>query len=132
MKWLACYAAALATICVLDFAWLGYVARGFYRGEIGALLLDRPRWGAAGAFYLMYAGATVFFAVAGSDPGTWQRALVHGALLGLVCYATYDLSNLATLKGWSVAVAAVDVTWGVVVTAVAAVAAHAALRAAGG
>jgi len=133
MRWLASYFAALVTICALDFAWLGYVARGFYRGELGPLLLERPRWGAAALFYLMYAGGTLFFAVApGAEHGTWLRTLVCGALLGLVCYGTYDLSNLATLKGWSTTAVAVDMAWGIVVTALAAVAGHGALRAAGG
>jgi uncharacterized membrane protein len=129
MRWAVSYFAALATICVLDFLWLGLVARDFYRGQIGALLLERPRWGAAGLFYGMYAAATVGFAIAPAQlHGDWQRALMLGALLGLVCYATYDLSNLATLKGWTATVAAVDIAWGLAVTAVAALAGYAALR----
>jgi len=109
------------------------VLSSFYRGELGPLLLERPRWGAAALFYLMYAGGTLFFAVApGAEHGTWLRTLVCGALLGLVCYGTYDLSNLATLRGWSTTAVAVDMAWGIVVTALAAVAGHGALRAAGG
>lgn len=131
MRWAVSYTAALAAICVLDFLWLGFVARDFYRGQIGALLLERPRWGAAGLFYAMYAAATVGFVIAPAhDHGGWTRALTQGALLGFVCYATYDLSNLATLKGWSVTVAAADIAWGVVVTAIASIAGYAALRAA--
>ncbi|MEO5763743.1 MAG: DUF2177 family protein [Casimicrobiaceae bacterium] len=130
MRWVVTYLATLAAICVLDALWLGFVARDFYRGQIGALMLERPRWGAAGLFYAVYALATVFFAIApAQDHGGWLRALMLGALLGLFCYATYDLTNLATLKGWSVAVAAADIAWGIAVTAAASMAGHAALRA---
>src|SRR6516164_5373276 len=96
-RWIVPYVAALATLCALDFLWLGMLARDFYRGQIGALLLDEPRFGAAGLFYAMYAAAIVFFAVAPADTsGGWLRAVALGAVLGFVCYATYDLSNLAT------------------------------------
>ena len=129
-RWVLSYGAALAVICILDFLWLGFVARDFYRGQVGALLLERPRWGAAALFYVLYAGATLLFAVApAQDHGGVVRALVQGALLGLVCYGTYDLSNLATLKGWTHAMAAVDILWGVAVTAAAAAAGYFALRA---
>ena len=124
------YFAALLAICVLDFAWLGFAARDFYRGHLGALLLERPNWAAAALFYLMYAAGTLFFAVLPAhDAGSWPRALATGALFGLFCYGTYDLSNLATLKGWPVAVAAVDIVWGMVVTGAAALAGYGALRA---
>ena len=129
MRWGLAYLATLVTICVLDFAWLGFVAKDFYRGQIGAPLLDRPRWAAAGLFYAMYAAGTLgFVVVPAHDAGTWTRALVHGALFGLVCYATYDLSNLATLKGWTVPMTAADIVWGMAVTACAAIAGYAALR----
>jgi uncharacterized membrane protein len=129
-RWIVPYVAALATLCALDFLWLGMLARDFYRGQIGALLLDEPRFGAAGLFYAMYAAAIVFFAVAPADTsGGWLRAVALGAVLGFVCYATYDLSNLATLKGWSTNVVVVDIVWGIAITATASVASYAALRA---
>jgi uncharacterized membrane protein len=130
-RWIVAYVAALAAVCALDFLWLGVVARDFYRGQIGALLLDQPRFGAAGLFYAMYAAAIVFFAVASADAsGGWLRAVAQGAILGFVCYATYDFSNLATLKGWSATVVVVDIVWGIAITATASVASFAALRAA--
>jgi len=129
MRWVLPYLATLIAICVLDFLWLGFVAKDFYRGQVGGLLLDRPRWGAAGVFYAMYAaGVLGFAALPAFDTGTGLRALVQGALLGLLCYGTYDLSNLATLKGWSGALAAVDVTWGMAVTATASLVGYAVLR----
>lgn len=131
MRWALAFLATLVTISILDFVWLGFVAKDFYRGQVGALLLPQPRWAAAGLFYVMYAVATLGFVVAPAhDAGTWARALVQGALFGLVCYATYDLSNLATLKGWTVPMTAADIGWGMFVTACAGLAGYAALRAA--
>jgi uncharacterized membrane protein len=126
----AAYVVALALFCLCDFAWLGFIARGFYQNEIGPLLLDRPRWTAAIVFYPLYIAGVMFFCVAPAlSEGGWARALVNGLALGLLAYATYDLSNLATLKGWSVALVVVDVLWGMAVTAVAACAGYAAARA---
>jgi uncharacterized membrane protein len=124
------YVVALALFCLGDFAWLGFVARGFYRAEIGPLLLDRPRWTAAMLFYPLYIAGVTYFCIAPAlAEGAWTRALINGAALGLLAYATYDLSNLATLKGWSVALVVVDVLWGMAITAIAACAGYAAARA---
>jgi uncharacterized membrane protein len=123
------YIVALAVFCLCDFAWLGFIARSFYQNEIGPLLLDRPRWTAAILFYPLYIAGVMFFCIAPAlSAGGWTRALVNGLALGLLAYATYDLSNLATLKGWSVALVVVDVLWGMAVTAVAACAGYAAAR----
>jgi len=115
------YLATLVAFCAGDFLWLGTVAAGFYRSEVGALLRATPNWAAAGAFYALYAGGTVIFAVMPAlRAGAWTSALRHGALFGFFAYATYDLTNLATLQGWSLAVTVVDIAWGAVVTALAA------------
>jgi uncharacterized membrane protein len=127
------YAATLAAFCILDFIWLGFVARGYYQSQIGALLLDKPHWGAAILFYLLYAAGVMVFVVAPAlDADSAWRAVRYGALLGLVAYATYDLSNLATLKGWTLPMAVVDVLWGAAVTGLAAAAGFAAGKLAGG
>jgi uncharacterized membrane protein len=125
------FVAALVVFCVCDFVWLGLIAKNFYQGQIGGLLLDRPNWTAAALFYPLYAAGIVLFCV---EPalvqGSWVRAFGTGLLLGLLCYATYDLSNLATLKGWTTNIVVVDVLWGTAVTAAAAGAGYFAARAA--
>ena len=83
--------------------WLGVVARGFYRRQLGGLLADQVNWAAAIVFYLLYIAGIVFFVtLPAARAGSLARALATGAFFGLVAYATYDLTNLATLKGWPV------------------------------
>lgn len=123
MRWLIAYGSTLVAFALLDFAWLGFVARDFYQARLGALLLPKPNWGAAALFYLAYPAGVVFFAVAPAlDTGSVVRAAAWGAILGTLAYGTYDLTNLATLKGWSVPVAILDVAWGALATAGAAAA----------
>lgn len=127
MTWIAAYIAAAVSFLALDALWLGLVARALYQREFGALLLDRPNMAAAAAFYALYLGGVVFFAVKPAlEGGGWTRAVLHGALFGLVAYATYDLTNLATLRGFPARVVLPDLLWGATVTAVAAFAGHAA------
>lgn len=115
------YTATALVFFGLDFVWLSTVSTGFYRSRIGSLLLDQPNLGVAGLFYLVYVAGIVHFAVMPAVNGTsWTTALVNGALLGLVAYGTYDMTNLATLKSWSVSVSVVDMMWGIALTATAA------------
>lgn len=105
----------------LDYLWLSRLAIGFYRSQIGDLLRDKPNFAAAGLFYLFYIAGIVFFAVVPAlNKGSIAPAIVSGALLGLLAYGTYDMTNLATLKNWSVPVTLVDMAWGAVLTATAA------------
>lgn len=122
--------ATVLVMLVLDGLWLGLVARGFYRQHLGFLMADQVNWGAAGLFYALYAvGLTVFVTMPSIDDGSVATALWRGALFGLVAYATYDLTNQATLKGWPVIVTAVDLAWGMVLSAaVGAIATYAVLR----
>ena len=120
------YFAILATVCVGDFVWLGFIAKDFYRRQIGDLMLPTPGWPAAAAFYLLFAAAIHFFTgPSGFAPASLAKATVVGAILGFTCYMTYDLSNLATLKGWSASLAATDIIWGTVLTAAASAAGYA-------
>jgi uncharacterized membrane protein len=108
------------------------VAKGLYQSQIGGLLLAQPNWAAAIAFYVLYAAALQFFCISPAlDDGSLAKAIGLGALFGFFAYMTYDLSNLATLKGWSVTLALVDMAWGAVVSAAAAAAGYAAARAFG-
>jgi len=119
------YVVTLAVFCGLDFLWLGFVAKGYYQSQLGALLLDKPNIPVAVLFYALYVvGVLVFAVLPALDSGHWSRALLQGALFGFFAYATYDLTNLATLKGWSAGVALLDLGWGTLVTAVSATAGY--------
>jgi uncharacterized membrane protein len=110
------YLATLFVLIPLDFLFLGIVAKDFFTSQVGNMLGEIKLVPAA-IFYLLYVVGVLIF-VSGSASATWQGTLLFGALFGLFCYATFDLTSLALLKNWSWAVAAVDVSWGAVVTAV--------------
>lgn len=114
-KSLFAYFGTLIAFLILDGLWLGVVMGPTYRSLLGSLMLDQPRLLPAGLFYLLYVFGCVVFVVLPS--ASWQRAARLGALLGLVAYGTYDLSNWATLQGWSAQLAAMDMAWGTFLTA---------------
>ncbi|MBM85778.1 MAG: hypothetical protein CMM47_07130 [Rhodospirillaceae bacterium] len=119
------YFGALITFCVMDAVWLGAVATDFYYGELGDLLREDPNWLAAVVFYLGYIAGIVYFAIwPALHDGSTQTAARHGMLLGLLAYATYDMTNMATLEGWSLSISMVDMMWGMVITGTAATAGH--------
>ena len=103
---------------VLDALWLGVIAKGFIQKEMGALLRPKFLLAPAIGFYLLYTAAMVWFAVLpGWEVGDWQAAALTGGILGLAAYGTYDLTNLATLKGFPVRLVFVDMAWGTFVSA---------------
>jgi uncharacterized membrane protein len=109
------YGITLPIFFALDMVWLGVVAKPFYSKNIGFLMRADVNWGAAILFYLLFiAGLVLFVITPAVEKGSWMRALGYGALFGLITYATYDLTNLATLKGWPVIVTVVDLGWGMV------------------
>lgn len=112
------YVISLASFLILDFIWLGIVARGFYRGQLGHLLSPDVRWAPAFVFYAIFVAAVLVFATlpALSD-GSFARAAMLGGFFGFVAYATYDLTNLATLKDWPDIVVLVDMAWGTILSA---------------
>ncbi len=121
--WIKAYLGALVAFCIMDAIWLGVVATDFYFGALGGLLREEPNWPAAIVFYLGYVAGVVYFAVLATAPEAgWKAAAKRGALLGLLAYATYDMTNLATLLGWSLSVSIVDMIWGMVITGTAATA----------
>jgi len=110
------YLATLAVLLGLDIPFLGIVAKGFFQAQVGDMLGEvRPL--PAVLFYLLYVVGVLIF-VSGSATATTQSTLLYGALFGLFCYATFEFTSLALLKHWSWAVAALDISWGAVVTAV--------------
>ncbi len=117
----------------LDYVWLTRIANDFYRRQIGTLLLDQPKLGAAGLFYVFYVAGIVFFAVLPAlRDQSWTAALFAGALFGALAYGTYDMTNYATLKNWPLAVVFADIAWGTTLTGISALAGYALSRAIGG
>lgn len=117
MKILFTYAIATAAFFALDMLWLGVIAKNFYREKLGALMAPDVNWTAAIIFYLLYIGGIVYFAIYPAlKEANWQLALLNGALLGGLCYATYDLTNMATLNKWPWEIVVVDIIWGTVLT----------------
>lgn len=119
MKTLALsYLVALVVLAIVDGIWLGVVSREFYKARLSHMLLDQPIWSVAILFYLIHAAGIAVFAVPPAvSAGTWTSALLYGGLFGFCVYAAYDITNLATLRGWPMAVSAVDLAWGTVATA---------------
>lgn len=121
--------AAGGVMGVLDFIWLGYVAKKMYYGEMGKILLEKPNMTAALLFYIIYIiGVVVFVINPALEKGSWQHALGYGALFGLVAYATYDLTSLAVVKGFSAKIVVIDLLWGTALTAVVALVAYGAVK----
>ena len=117
---------------ILDFIWLGFIAKKLYYDEMGSILLEKPNMPAALLFYVIYVVGVVMFVVSPAlEKDSWQYALGYGALFGLVAYATYDLTNLATLKGFSSKIVVIDLLWGMALTAAVAVGAYAIVKALG-
>src|ERR1700755_690043 len=115
-RYLALYLTTLVVLMVLDYLFLGVIAKGFMVSEVGDML-GEIKLVPALLFYLLYVVGVLIF-VSGSPSANWQTTLLYGALFGLFCYATFDLTCLALLRHWSWAVAGLDVSWGAVVTAV--------------
>lgn len=114
---LIAYLATLVAFLLLDGIWLGVLMAPTYRELLGSLMLEKPLLVPAAVFYCLYVVGCVQFVVLPAL--SWQRAAKMGALLGLVAYGTYDLTNWATLRGWSVQVSLMDWAWGTFATAVA-------------
>ncbi len=116
MQYIYLYLATIPAFFIIDMIWLGFVANKFYQSQLGHLL-GPVNWPAAIIFYLIYIVGIIFFAVLpGLEANSWQKALIYGALFGFFCYATYDFTNLATLKDWPLTVVIVDVLWGTFLT----------------
>ena len=115
-----------AAMLVLDLAWLGIVARGLYASALGHLMRPEAFWPAAALFYAFYVTVIVVWAVL--DTASVPAAARRGAALGFVAYSTYELTNWAVLRDWPAWIVPVDIAWGIVLTAVAALAGKLAQR----
>jgi uncharacterized membrane protein len=127
-KWLAAYATTALAMLALDLLWIGWLARPLYLQGIGHLMAAQPRLAGAAAFYLLYpAGLLVFALLPQAGAMGLGRAAGSAALFGFFAYATYDLTNLSTLKDWPLGLSLLDMAWGTALSTVAATAGKLAL-----
>ncbi len=130
-RYLAAYAGTAIVFVALDMLWLGVIAKPMYQQGIGYLMAAKPNVVVAVLFYLLYALGVVIFAVSPQHGGAgWGTTLAMAALFGFFAYATYDLTNLATLRDWPLRLSLIDIVWGTLVSAAAAAGGKAALDAA--
>ena len=117
IKYFKLYLVALAAFLAIDLLWLGLVARLFYQQQLGFIMAPSVNWFAAAIFYLLFIVGILFFVVVpGLESNSLKATLLRAALFGLITYATYDLTNLATLKDWPVLLTVVDLIWGTVLS----------------
>lgn len=113
------YAVAFIIFLIMDGIWLGFVASGLYKKELGYLMTSNPNWIAAAIFYLLFIVGLVFFVI---EPALAKEsikyALLVGMFFGLITYATYDLTNLATVKDWPISITIIDLIWGATLSGV--------------
>lgn len=129
MPYIAAYVGAAVVFCVLDFIWLTLVAKGFYQTQMGELMAVQVRMVPAIIFYVLYLAGLVLFAISPAlREQNWLMAVGLGLALGVIAYGSYDLTNMATLKGWSLSLTLVDIAWGAFVSAVSALAGFYAAR----
>ena len=113
MSFLKTYGIAFLVFIVIDLIWLVFVAKNLYQKELGYLMGEKPNLIAAAAFYLIFITGVVFFVINPAlEKGSWIYALLTGLFFGFVTYATYDLTNLATIKDWPLKITIIDLIWG--------------------
>lgn len=113
------YLLTFAVFLIIDMAWLGFIAKGLYKKHLGNLLTDNVNWMAAIVFYLLFViGVFIFAILPAVEKNSLNSAILLGALFGFFTYATYDLTNLATLKDWSLTIVFIDILWGSVLTGI--------------
>jgi uncharacterized membrane protein len=116
-QWIILWIAAAVLFLLIDMVWLLWLGRSFYVNEIGDLLRQPPNMAAAGAFYILYVtGLMVMVVWPAVQGGSVGQAVLYGAILGLIAYGTYDLTNLAVMKGFTTKIAVIDMIWGTVLT----------------
>ena len=129
MKWVARFGIVLVTFLAVDMIWLVFVARKFYAGQLGFLMRDPVNWTAALLFYALFVVGVLFFVISPAlEKQSLGYAVLAGALFGLMTYATYDLTNLATIKDWPVIVTIVDLAWGTTLSTLVSLVGYTAIR----
>jgi uncharacterized membrane protein len=124
LKWIIAYATAAVVFGALDAIWLRWAAGNLYKPVIGEIMAAKFNVGAAAAFYLIYIAGMTWFAIKpGMDSGTVQAAMLNGILLGVLCYATFDLTSQAVFKVWATHISVLDILWGAFATGAASAAA---------
>ena len=119
IQWTKAYFLTLIVFLIVDFIWLGLVAKEFYNKHLGHLYSDQVNWVAAFLFYLIFIlGLMVFVISPALKSNALMSALLLGMLYGLVTYATFDLTNLALIKGWPLSVVVADIIWGIVLSGI--------------
>ena len=122
MEYAATYIATLVLFLSIDAVWIKTVMRPIFERDIGTIMLAEPRMGAALAFFVLYLAGLIFFAVVPAvEDGSWKIAALYGSLLGVIAYGTYETTNYATLKGWTLRMLVIDILWGASLSAVMAV-----------
>jgi uncharacterized membrane protein len=113
MKWFLYYGIALVVFMVIDLIWLGFIAKDLYSKYLGYLMSDKVNWIAAVVFYLIFIGGVLYFVISPSllDQNI-TNLVIRAALFGFITYATYDLTNLATIKDWPIQITIIDLIWG--------------------
>jgi len=113
MKWLLYYGIALVVFMVIDLIWLGFIAKDLYSKYLGYLMADKVNWVSAVVFYLIFIGGILYFVLYPSllDKNL-NNLIIRAALFGFITYATYDLTNLATIKDWPIQITIIDLIWG--------------------
>ncbi len=118
MKFIIAYFATALVFLVIDYIWLGYIAKDMFQSSLSHLMADEPNLAIAGLFYLFYAAGIVYFCVNPAiNGGSWTTALLNGAILGFLAYGTYDVTNAATLRDWPIMTSVIDTTFGTFLTA---------------
>ncbi len=113
ITFLKAYGVAFVAFTAIDLVWLVFIANSLYKKYLGFLMKPQPNWYAAALFYLLYLAGVVFFVISPAlEKQSWRYAFHAGLFFGLITYATYDLTNLATIKDWPVTITIIDLAWG--------------------
>ena len=122
-KLIISYLLTTVVFFAVDMTWLGFIAKGLYKKYLGGFLSDKVNWPAAIIFYLLFIIGIFYFAILPAvEKNSLTKAIVSGVLFGIFTYATYDLTNLATLKDWPLPIVFIDIIWGAVLTGIVSIA----------
>jgi uncharacterized membrane protein len=117
------YFATLVVFFAVDMVWLGLIARTFYKKHLGFLMAPDVNWYAALIFYFLFiAGILIFVVLPGIRDNSLSATILKAAMFGLITYATYDLTNLATVKNWPLIITVVDLIWGIILSTIVSIA----------